>query len=84
MCRREQDQNKKVLLVMVEFRGFRLLLLHLSKNICRNGWVKVDGVVAETLRRFVALATPALKRFAHPDLCSVAILGVIFDSIHIL
>lgn len=46
--------------------------------------MKVDGVVAETLRGFVALPTPALKRFAHPNLGSVAVLGMVLDSVHIL
>lgn len=61
-----------------------LLLLQLSKNICGDGRVEVDSVVAETLRRFVALPTPALERFAHPYLGSVAILGMILDSVHVL
>lgn len=46
--------------------------------------MEVDGVVAETLRRFVALPTPALEGFAHPYLGSVAVLGVILDPVHIL
>lgn len=62
----------------------RSLLLHLADDISRDGWVEVDGVVAETLRRFVALPAPALEGFAHPYLGSMAILGVILDPIHIL
>lgn len=46
--------------------------------------MEVDGVVAETLRCFVALPTPALEGFAHPYLGSVAVLGVILDPVHIL
>ena len=60
------------------------LLLHLTDDVSRDGWVEVDGVVTETLRSFVALSAPALKRFAHPDLGSVAVLSVILDSVHIL
>lgn len=60
------------------------LLLHLADDVSRDGWVKVDGVVAETLRRFVALPTPALEGFAHPNLGSVAVLGMILDPVHIL
>lgn len=62
----------------------RSLLLHLADDVSRDGWVEVDGVVAETLRCFVALPTPALEGFAHPYLGSVAILGMILDPIHIL
>lgn len=46
--------------------------------------MEVDGVVTETLRRLVALPAPALEGFAHLDLGSMAVLGVILDSIHIL
>lgn len=46
--------------------------------------MEVDGVVAETLRGFVALAAPALEGLAHSDLGSVAVLGVILDPIDIL
>lgn len=60
------------------------LLLHLADDVSRDGWVEVDGVVAETLRCFVALPTPALEGFAHPYLGSVAVLGMILDPVHIL
>lgn len=60
------------------------LLLHFADDVSRDGWVEVDGVVAETLRCFVALPTPALEGFAHPYLGSVAILGMILDPVHIL
>lgn len=46
--------------------------------------MEVDGVVSQALRGLVALATATLKRFPHPDLCAVAILGVVLDTIHIL
>lgn len=46
--------------------------------------MEVDGVVAETLRCFVALPAPALEGFAHPYLGSMAVLGMILDPIHIL
>lgn len=60
------------------------LLLHLADDVSGDGWVEVDGVVAETLRCFVALPAPALERFAHSYLGSVAVLGVILDPIYIL
>lgn len=60
------------------------LLLHLADDISGDGWVEVDGVVAETLRCFVALPAPALEGFAHSYLGSVAVLGMIFDPIYIL
>lgn len=62
----------------------RPLLLHLTDDVSRDGWVEVNGVVAETLRRFVALSTPALEGFTHPYLGSMAVLGMILDPIHIL
>lgn len=62
----------------------RGLLCHLADEVSRDRWMKVDGVVAETLRRFVALSTSALKGFTHPYLGSVAVLGMILDTINIL
>lgn len=58
--------------------------LHLADDVSGDGRVEVDGVVPETLRRLVALAASALEGFAHLDLGSVAILGVILDPVHIL
>lgn len=46
--------------------------------------MEVDGVVAEARRCLVTLATAALEGLAHADLGSVAILGVVLDTIHIL
>lgn len=60
------------------------LLLHLADDFRGDGRVEIDGVVAETLRRFVTLPTSALEGFAHPDLGPVAVLGVILDPVHIL
>lgn len=60
------------------------LLLHLADDVGGDGRVEVDGVVAETLRGFVALPTAALEGFAHPDLGPVAVLGVVLDPVHIL
>lgn len=60
------------------------LLLHLADHVSRDGRVEVDGVVAETLRCFVTLPTPALEGFAHLYLGSVAVLGVILDPVDIL
>jgi len=51
---------------------------------CRDGRVEVDGVLPEALRRLVALPTAALERLSHPDLGSVAVLGVVLDTVHIL
>lgn len=62
----------------------RSLLLHLADDVSGDGWVEVDGVVAETLRCFVAFPTPALEGFANPYLGSVAVLGMILDPIDIL
>lgn len=60
------------------------LLLLLTEAVSRDGWMKVDGVVPETLRCLVALPTAAFKRFAHPDLGPVSVLGMILDAVHIL
>lgn len=60
------------------------LRLHLPDEVSGDGGMEVDGVVAETLRRFVALPAAALKGFAHPYLGSVAVFGVILNPIHIL
>lgn len=60
------------------------LLLHLADDVSGDGWVEVDGVVAETLRCFVALPAPALERLAHSYLGPVAVLGVILDPVYIL
>lgn len=60
------------------------LLLHPADDVGRNRRVKVDGVVAETLRCFVALPTPALEGFTHPYLGTVAVFGVILDPVDIL
>lgn len=60
------------------------LLLRFADYISRDGRVEDDGVVAEALRRLVALPTAALERLSHPDLGSVAILGVVLDTVHIL
>lgn len=46
--------------------------------------MEVDCVVAEALRCFVALPTTTLKGFAHPYLSSVAVLGMILNSVYIL
>lgn len=60
------------------------LLLHLADHVGRDGRVEVDGVVAETLRCFVTLPAPALEGFAHLNLGSMAVLGVILDPVDIL
>lgn len=60
------------------------LLLDLAEDVRGDGWVKVDGVVPETLRCLVTLSTAALERFAHSDLGSVAVLGMVLDAVHVL
>lgn len=60
------------------------LLLHLTNAVSRYGWMKGDGVMPETLRCLVTLPTAALKRFAHPDLGPVAVLGMVLDAVDIL
>ena len=59
-------------------------MLHLAYNASRDWRVEVDGVVPEALRHLVALPTATLEMLAHPDLGSVAVLRVVFDTIHIL
>lgn len=46
--------------------------------------MEVDGVVPQTLGRLVALAAATLEGFPHTDLSAVAVLGVVFDAVHIL
>lgn len=60
------------------------LLLQLADDLCRDRRVEVDGVVSEPLRAFVAFTTPALEGLANADLSAVTILGMVFDTIHIL
>lgn len=60
------------------------LLLHLADDVGRDGRVEVDGVVAQALGALVAFSAAAFKRLAHTDLCAVAVLGVILDTVHIL
>lgn len=60
------------------------LLLLLTEAVSRDGWMKVDGVVPETLRCLVTLPAAAFKRFAHPDLGPVSVLGMILDAVHVL
>lgn len=60
------------------------LLLHLTDDVSRDGGVKVDGVVSKPLRAFVAFTTPALEGLANANLSAMPVLGVVFDTIHIL
>lgn len=60
------------------------LLLHLTDDVGRDGGMKVDGVVSEPLRAFVAFTTPALEGLANANLSAMAVLGVVLNSIHIL
>lgn len=61
-----------------------LLALNLAEDLSGDGWVEVDGVVPQALRGLVAFATATLEGFPHTNLCAVAVLGVVFDTIHIL
>lgn len=58
--------------------------MNLTQDLGGDGWVEVDGVVSQALRGLVALPTATLERLPHTDLCAVAILGVVFNTIHIL
>lgn len=60
------------------------LLLHLADDVSRDRRVEVDGVVAQALGALVAFSAAAFKWLAHTDLCAVAVLGVILDTVHIL
>lgn len=60
------------------------LALNLAQDLGGDGWVEVDGVVSQALRSLVALAAATLEGLPHTDLCAVAILGVVLDTIHIL
>ena len=46
--------------------------------------MEVDGVVSQALGRLVALPTAALEGLPHTDLCPVAVLGMVFNTVHIL
>ena len=75
--------ERKRQVVADQINDVSTLLLHFA-DVRRDWRVEVDGVVPEALRRLVALPTAALERLAHPDLGSVAVLRVVFDTIHIL
>lgn len=60
------------------------MLCYLVNKVCRKRGVEVDGVVAQTLRSFVAFPAPAFKGFSHPYLGPVAILGMVLNPINIL
>jgi len=61
-----------------------MLLLHLPDNLSRHGGVEIDCVVPQALSCLVTLSAATFEGFASADLCSVAILGVVLDAVHIL
>jgi len=61
-----------------------MLLLHLPDNLSRHGGVEVDCVVPQALSCLVTLSTATLEGFAYTDLRSVAVLGVVLYTVHIL
>lgn len=61
-----------------------MLLLHLPDNLSRHGGVEIDCVVPQALSCLVTLSAATFEGFAYTDLCSVAILGVVLDAVHIL
>lgn len=58
--------------------------MNLAQDLGGDRWVEIDGVVSQALRGLVALTTATLEGFPHTDLCAVAVLGVVFDTVHIL
>lgn len=60
------------------------LALNFAQHLGGDGRVEVDGVVPQALGRLVAFATATLEGFPHADLGAVAVLGVVFDAVHVL
>lgn len=61
-----------------------MLLLHLPDDLSRHRGVEIDCVVPQALSCLVTLTTTTFEWFAHTNLCSVTILGVVLYAIHIL
>lgn len=61
-----------------------MLLLHLPDDLSRHGGMEIDCVVPQALSCLVTLSTATFEWFAYADLCSVAVLGVVLDTVHIL
>lgn len=61
-----------------------MLLLHLPDNLSRHRGMEIDCVVPQALSCLVTLTTTTFEWFADTNLCSVTILGVVLDAIHIL
>lgn len=61
-----------------------VLLLHLPNNLSRHGGMEIDCMVPQALSCLVTLSTATFKWLPHTDLCSVAVLGMVFYTIHIL
>lgn len=68
----------------VDWFDHGLLALNLAQDLSGDRWVEVDGVVSQALRGLVALAAATLEGFPHTDLCAVAILRMVLDTVHIL
>lgn len=61
-----------------------MLLLHLPDNLSRHWGMEIDCVVPQALSCLVTLSTTTFEWFAYTDLCSVAILGMVLYTVHIL
>lgn len=61
-----------------------MLLLHLPDDLSRHGGMEIDCVVPQALSCLVTLSTATFEWFAYADLCSVAVLRVVLDTVHIL
>lgn len=61
-----------------------MLLLHLPDNLSRHGGMEIDCVVPQALSCLVTLSTATFEWFAYADLRSVAVLGMVLYTVHIL
>lgn len=61
-----------------------MLLLHLPDDLGRHRGVEIDCVVPQALSCLVTLAATAFERFADTNLCSVTVLGMVLNAVHIL
>jgi hypothetical protein len=61
-----------------------VLLLHLPDHLSRHRGVEIDCVVPQALSCLVTLPTPAFEWLADSNLCSVAVLRMVFYAIHVL
>lgn len=61
-----------------------MLLLHLPDDLGRHRGVEIDCVVPQALSCLVTLTATAFEWFADTNLCSVTILGMVLNAVHIL